>query len=176
MSVSARMGSSAEEEVFDNIGQLNVEQLLEVHSGLGLSAIEQAQQTRGTLLKVIRRYLISEALEKSEDGGLSQILWIQTYLKGVLKRDVKVESNTSASSEGMTDATVSSGTSTQQVTQISSTSASSSTTVVQSVSTSPIVSTGAPSTSSLLSPPAPRATVDLADLKKASKKDPRYHW
>ena len=117
MSVSAKMGS-AEEEVFDNIGQLNVEQLLEVHSGLGLPAIEQAQQTRGTLLKVIRRYLISEALEKSEDGGLSQILWIQTYLKEVLKRDVKVESNTSTSSEGMTDATISSGTSTTVAPQV----------------------------------------------------------
>ena len=72
--------SDVEEEVFERIGELSLEKLLSVYNECSLPGIEERKKTKPTILKAILKYLSSDAVEKSEDAGLSKFLWIQSLM------------------------------------------------------------------------------------------------
>lgn len=163
VSASAKM-SSAEEEVFANIGKLTLEQLVQVYVQLGLPDLQDDQKTKGVVLKLIRRFLSSDTVEISDDKGLAHFMWIQTFMESANIVDVKTEPTEHAPIA--TSVTPTSGT----PAPISVATAAITTTVPNAgqgllMSNAP-AATLAPSRVSL-----PTASVDLADLKKALKKD-----
>ena len=163
IAASSKM-SSAEEEVFANIGKLTFDQLVEVYEQLGLPKLQDVQKTKAVVLKLIRKFLTSDALEASEDKGVAHFLWIQTFMASSLTPEVKTEPSLATS-------------------VVASATQPSVTTTTTSVSTGTIMTTVSNSGQSLLNKPPssetvapskvslPSASVDLADLKKALKKD-----
>ena len=169
VSASAKM-SSVEDEVFDNIGKLTFEQLVEVYGQLGLPDLPDDQKTKAVVLKLIRRFLSSEDLEKTDDKGVAHFLWIQTFMDSVLTPGVKTEA-----SEEVDSVTNTSSATTSATSAIMSVSTGNITTTVQNLgqgllkSKPPPGETVAPSKISI-----PSASVDLADLQKALKKILRF--
>lgn len=77
------MADTAVEEVLGKMSDLNLDQLLHVHGALSLPAVAEERRGKPHVLKVILRYLSSEEVETSEDGGLAHFLNIQTYMNGL---------------------------------------------------------------------------------------------
>ena len=156
-SVSGNMTDTTEKEVLANIGDLTLEQLLVVHTDLGLPAIDDAKKVEAHVLKVILRYLNSEEVEDSDDGGLAHFLRIRTYMDtlGVVKSEPGVAPAIAQHAVGINVTAATSGPSLQNV----------STTATTASRTSTSLTTSLPS--SVTTP----ATTDLATLKKVLRKD-----
>ena len=76
-----------EEWVIGKMGDLELDQLKFIHGNLQLAAIDPDKDNKRHVMKVILRYLSSEEVEDSDDGGMAHFLAIQTYLNslGIVK-------------------------------------------------------------------------------------------
>ena len=77
------MADTVVAEVIGKMGDLNLNQLLAVHAELPLPDIAEERRVKPHVMKLILRYLSSEDVETSEDGGLAHFLKIQTYISGL---------------------------------------------------------------------------------------------
>ena len=76
-----------EEWVIGKMGELELDQLKFIHNNLQLPAIDPDKDNKRHVMKLILRYLSSEDVEDSDDGGMAHFLAIQTYLDslGIVK-------------------------------------------------------------------------------------------
>lgn len=79
---------TARKEVLEKLQQLAVNQLVEVCSSLGVTVAEAKKAKKESLFNAIIRYLSSEDIEDSDDGGMSIFLKLNDDL-GKMGPDVK---------------------------------------------------------------------------------------
>ena len=73
--------AALEDEVFSKMGLLNLEELLNIHSELGLpNIVEEAEKTQAKVRRNIVRFLTSDEVVNSEDNGAAHYLVIKTYM------------------------------------------------------------------------------------------------
>ena len=175
--------ADVERDVLARLGQLTLAQLEVVHADLRLPDIDPNRRAQPHVLKVILRYLNSEDVEDSDDGGLAHFLMIQTYLDTI--GIVKVEPATTTGVATTTPAAATAGvpTTTPAAVTITPPATSTATSTAIAAQTSaipttrnitPAVSaaalTSVPSTTMAGATPIP-ATTDYATLKKVLRKD-----
>ena len=81
----------AEENVFEKLGVLTLEELITVNGELKLPDIAEGKKVKSHVLKVILKFLSSEAVEQASDVGQSYFLRNKKFIdgKGELDKDTK---------------------------------------------------------------------------------------
>ena len=73
--------AALEDEVFGKIGQLNLDELLNIHGDLGLPEIvDDAHRTQQRVRRAIMRFLTSDEVVNSDDQGGAHYLRIKTFM------------------------------------------------------------------------------------------------
>ena len=73
--------ATLEDEVFSKMGLLNLEELLNIYSELGLPDIaEEAEKTQANIRRKVVRFLTSDEVVNSDDKGAAHYLVIKTYM------------------------------------------------------------------------------------------------
>ena len=96
--------ATVEDEVFGSLGLLNLEELLYVYGVLALPDLTEDQKVVAILRKRIRKHLLSDEIQESEDEGLAFFLQIKNYLD---TQDIRVsrhdgDGDTTAAAAGAT--------------------------------------------------------------------------
>ena len=81
------------------LSEADVDLLVKVCSKIPLVIPPEKAGKRTLILKLLMKYLHSDTVDESEDGGLSTFLMIYSELEDAQKKDIKVE-NSSASDLG----------------------------------------------------------------------------
>ena len=133
-------------EVLRWLPELSFEQLLVVYTDhLGQPNVQDDRRNQQSVLKLIMRFLSSEEVEQSEDGGLAHFLQIHTYLDGLGVKQEVVDPNAAVAAPV-----------TQQTT-------------ANTNPAPPLTTTSLTATSTNITPTT--ATTDYATLKKVLRKD-----
>ena len=154
-------------EVLRWLPELSFEQLLVVYTDhLGQPDVQGDRRNQQSVLKLIMRFLSSEEVEQSEDGGLAHFLQIHTYLDGLGVKQEVVDPNAAVAAAVTQQTTANTNPAPPLATTPLTTTANTPPAVVQNLH---VQSTTSAATSTNITPTT--ATTDYATLKKVLRKD-----